>query len=112
VPAWPRAPAPGPGCGTPGRAGARLRSLAGRAHVSWAWAGAAAGAATADIIAQYVATIRALRDVDPAGVLLEAVGEPIKARRPAAQRARARASISAQAHCHEGMLGGAASYGA
>ncbi|KAK9825161.1 hypothetical protein WJX81_008683 [Elliptochloris bilobata] len=38
-----------------------------------------AGAATSDIIAQYVATIRALRDVDPSGVLLEAVGDPIKA---------------------------------
>ncbi len=39
-----------------------------------------AGAATSDIIAQYVATIRALREVDPSGVLLEAVGDPIKAR--------------------------------
>ena len=37
------------------------------------------GAATLDIIAQYVATIKALREVDPAGVLLNAVGEPIKA---------------------------------
>jgi hypothetical protein len=38
-----------------------------------------AGAATPDIISQYVGCIRALREVDPAGVLLNAVGGPIKA---------------------------------
>ena len=38
-----------------------------------------AGAATLDIIAQYVAAIRALREVDPSGTLLDAVGAPIKA---------------------------------
>ena len=43
-----------------------------------------AGAATSDIITQYVATIRALREVDPSGVLLEAVGDPIKVRQPRA----------------------------
>ncbi|KAK9820288.1 hypothetical protein WJX72_008627 [[Myrmecia] bisecta] len=37
-----------------------------------------AGAATSDIIQQYVSTIKTLREVDPTGVLLEAVGEPIK----------------------------------
>ncbi|KAK9838770.1 hypothetical protein WJX74_003024 [Apatococcus lobatus] len=36
------------------------------------------GAATKDIIEQYVATIRSLREVDPPGVLLAAVGRPIK----------------------------------
>ena len=38
-----------------------------------------AGAATPDIIAQYVGCIKALREVDPAGILLNAVGRPIKA---------------------------------
>ncbi|CAK0784759.1 hypothetical protein CVIRNUC_007963 [Coccomyxa viridis] len=37
------------------------------------------GAATPDIIAQYVGCIKALREVDPAGILLNAVGRPIKA---------------------------------
>ncbi|XP_021910305.1 anaphase-promoting complex subunit 2 isoform X2 [Carica papaya] len=37
-----------------------------------------AGASTNDILHQYVSTIKALRTIDPAGVLLEAVGEPIK----------------------------------
>ena len=37
-----------------------------------------AGAATTDIIEQYVSTIRALREVDPSGVLLEAVSDPIR----------------------------------
>jgi hypothetical protein len=37
-----------------------------------------AGAATGDIISHYVSTIRTLRCVDPAGVLLEAVSEPIR----------------------------------
>lgn len=37
-----------------------------------------AGASTNDILHQYVSTIKALRTVDPAGVFLEAVGEPIK----------------------------------
>ncbi len=38
-----------------------------------------AGAATPDIISQYVGCIKALREVDPAGILLNAVGGPIKA---------------------------------
>ena len=38
-----------------------------------------AGAATPDIIGQYVGCIKALREVDPAGILLNAVGRPIKA---------------------------------
>lgn len=38
-----------------------------------------AGAATPDIISHYVGCIRALREVDAAGVLLNAVGRPIKA---------------------------------
>ena len=37
-----------------------------------------AGAATTDILLQYVSTIKALRTMDPTGVVLEAVGEPIK----------------------------------
>ncbi|KAL8241741.1 hypothetical protein R6Q59_012043 [Mikania micrantha] len=37
-----------------------------------------AGASTNDILHQYVSTIKALRTIDPAGVFLEAVGEPIK----------------------------------
>ncbi|POO03500.1 Anaphase-promoting complex subunit [Trema orientale] len=37
-----------------------------------------AGASTNDILHQYVSTIKALRTVDPAGVFLEAVGEPIR----------------------------------
>ncbi|KAF8103771.1 hypothetical protein N665_0185s0043 [Sinapis alba] len=37
-----------------------------------------AGASTNDILHQYVSTIKALRAIDPAGVFLEAVGEPIK----------------------------------
>ena len=37
------------------------------------------GAATPDIISQYVGCIKALREVDPAGILLNAVGGPIKA---------------------------------
>eukprot|EP00891_Asterochloris_glomerata_P007911 jgi/Astpho2/7911/Aster-06390 len=36
------------------------------------------GAATTDIISQYVSTIKTLMDVDPAGVLLEAVSEPVR----------------------------------
>lgn len=36
------------------------------------------GASTNDILHQYVSTIKALRTIDPAGVFLEAVGEPIK----------------------------------
>lgn len=36
-----------------------------------------AGASTNDILHQYVSTIKALRTIDPAGVFLEAVGEPI-----------------------------------
>lgn len=39
----------------------------------------AAGAATLDILTQYVNTIKALKEVDPRGMLLNAVGEPIKA---------------------------------
>ena len=41
--------------------------------------GFATGAATPDIISQYVGCIKALREVDPAGILLNAVGGPIKA---------------------------------
>ena len=41
--------------------------------------GCGAGAATPDIISQYVGCIKALREVDPAGILLNAVGRPIKA---------------------------------
>lgn len=37
-----------------------------------------AGASTNDILHQYVSTIKALRTIDPTGVFLEAVGEPIK----------------------------------
>ncbi|KAL3697240.1 hypothetical protein R1sor_011316 [Riccia sorocarpa] len=37
-----------------------------------------AGAATTDILLQYISTIKALRTLDPTGVVLEAVGEPIK----------------------------------
>lgn len=37
-----------------------------------------AGASTNDILHQYVSTIKALRGIDPAGVFLEAVGEPIR----------------------------------
>lgn len=37
-----------------------------------------AGASTNDILHQYVSTIRALRTIDPTGVFLEAVGEPIR----------------------------------
>lgn len=37
-----------------------------------------AGASTNDILHQYVSTIKALRTIDPAGVFLEEVGEPIK----------------------------------
>ncbi|KAK3001753.1 hypothetical protein RJ639_020480 [Escallonia herrerae] len=37
-----------------------------------------AGASTNDILLQYVSTIKALRTIDPAGVFLEAVGEPIR----------------------------------
>lgn len=36
-----------------------------------------AGASTNDILHQYVSTIKALRAIDPTGVFLEAVGEPI-----------------------------------
>lgn len=36
-----------------------------------------AGASTNDILHQYVSTIKALRTIDPTGVFLEAVGEPI-----------------------------------
>ncbi|XWS34126.1 hypothetical protein CRYUN_Cryun21dG0013300 [Craigia yunnanensis] len=37
-----------------------------------------AGASTNDILHQYVSTIKELRTIDPAGVFLEAVGEPIR----------------------------------
>ncbi|KAF8051066.1 hypothetical protein N665_1809s0005 [Sinapis alba] len=37
-----------------------------------------AGASTNDILHQYVSTIRALRAIDPAGVFLETVAEPIR----------------------------------
>ncbi|KAG6547269.1 hypothetical protein Mapa_011205 [Marchantia paleacea] len=37
-----------------------------------------AGAATTDILLQYISTIKALRTLDQTGVVLEAVGEPIK----------------------------------
>lgn len=37
-----------------------------------------AGASTNDILHQYVSTIRALRTIDPAGVFLEAVCEPVR----------------------------------
>ena len=37
------------------------------------------GADTSNIIQVYVCTIRALRHVDPSGVLLEAVSEPMRA---------------------------------
>ena len=37
-----------------------------------------AGASTNDILHQYVSTIKALRAIDPAGVFLEAVAEPIR----------------------------------
>ncbi|XP_077224697.1 anaphase-promoting complex subunit 2-like [Tasmannia lanceolata] len=37
-----------------------------------------AGASTNDILHQYVSTIKALRTIDPSGVFLEAVGEPIR----------------------------------
>ncbi|CAM9002041.1 unnamed protein product [Rhodiola kirilowii] len=37
-----------------------------------------AGASTNDILHQYVSTIKALRSVDPAGIFLESVGEPIR----------------------------------
>ncbi|KAG2707115.1 hypothetical protein I3843_05G121300 [Carya illinoinensis] len=37
-----------------------------------------AGASTNDILHQYVSSIKALRTIDPAGVFLEAVGEPIR----------------------------------
>uniref|UniRef100_A0A7N0T7N4 Cullin family profile domain-containing protein n=3 Tax=Kalanchoe fedtschenkoi TaxID=63787 RepID=A0A7N0T7N4_KALFE len=36
-----------------------------------------AGASTNDILHQYVSTIKALRTMDPAGIFLESVGEPI-----------------------------------
>lgn len=36
------------------------------------------GANTNDILSQYVSTIKALKDLDPSGVILETVGEPIK----------------------------------
>jgi hypothetical protein len=38
-----------------------------------------AGAATTDIIQQYVSTIKALAHVDPGGTILGAVGDPIRA---------------------------------
>jgi anaphase-promoting complex subunit 2 len=38
-----------------------------------------AGAATTDILAQYVSSIRALRELDPSGLILEAVSEPLRA---------------------------------
>ena len=37
-----------------------------------------AGAATSDIITQYVHTIKTLREVDPTGMLLEEVSDPIR----------------------------------
>lgn len=37
-----------------------------------------AGASTNDILHQYVSTIKALKTIDPTGVFLEAVGEPIR----------------------------------
>jgi hypothetical protein len=36
------------------------------------------GAATTDIIVQYVSTIKALREMDASGVLLEAIADPIR----------------------------------
>jgi len=36
------------------------------------------GANTNDILSQYVSTIKALKVLDPSGVLLESVGEPIR----------------------------------
>lgn len=36
------------------------------------------GAATTDVIVQYVSTIKALREVDALGVLLEAIADPIR----------------------------------
>ena len=36
------------------------------------------GAATTDILAQFVSTIRVLRELDPAGVLLAAVRGPLQ----------------------------------
>eukprot|EP00887_Chlorella_sp_A99_P005758 scaffold1.g5758.t1 len=36
------------------------------------------GAATTDIIQQYVSTIRALQHIDPSGVILDTVGDPIR----------------------------------
>lgn len=36
------------------------------------------GAATTDVIVQYVSTIKALREVDASGVLLEAIADPIR----------------------------------
>lgn len=37
-----------------------------------------AGASTNDILHQYVSTIKALRTMDPAGIFLESLGEPIR----------------------------------
>ena len=36
------------------------------------------GAATTDIIVQYVSTIKALREMDASGVLLEAIADPVR----------------------------------
>lgn len=36
------------------------------------------GANTSDIIDQYISTIKALRVLDPTGVMLETVGEPVR----------------------------------
>jgi hypothetical protein len=36
------------------------------------------GATTSDIVDQYILTIKALRYLDPSGVTLEAVGDPIR----------------------------------
>lgn len=38
-----------------------------------------AGAATPDILSTYISAIKSLREVDPKGLLLKAVGEPIQA---------------------------------
>lgn len=36
------------------------------------------GANTTDIITQYISTIKATRIIDPSGIILESVGEPIR----------------------------------
>lgn len=66
-------------CDVPARSHRPSQQLGFVADLNARWAPACvSGAATTDIIQQYVSTIKALRDLDPAGVLLEAVGQPIK----------------------------------